>query len=64
MIDLEPYMSGDVGRALRLLSQDELNPIRTRLSERDGKLFVRCLKREKPMRVTPEEIIRQLWLDR
>lgn len=64
MIDLEPHMSGDVGQALKLLSSDELNTIQDRLSIRAEKLAVRCLKRGKDVRVTPEEVIRQLWLDR
>lgn len=57
-------ISGDVARALKLLSPVELNAIRQRLGQRAGKLTVRCLKRGKDVKVTPEEVIRQLWLDR
>lgn len=43
MIDLKPFLTGDTGRALRLLSSDELAVLGPRLSARAGKLFVRCL---------------------
>lgn len=61
---LENFMTGDVGRALALLSDAEVERLERRVSDRGGKLFVRCIKREKDIRVTPEEIVRQLWLDR
>jgi len=64
MTILENYMAGDVGRALALLSDDEVARLEARVSEKNGRLFVRCLKRERDMRVTPEEVVRQLWLDR
>jgi type I restriction enzyme M protein len=57
-------MTGDVGRALSLLSDSEIAVLETRVSERAGRLYVRCLKRNKDIRVTPEEVVRQLWLDR
>jgi type I restriction enzyme M protein len=64
MTILQNYMTGDVGRALGLLSDSEIAGLETRVSERAGKLYVHCLKRNKDVRVTPEEVVRQLWLDR
>lgn len=64
MTILENHMTGDVGRALALLSDVEVERLEGRVSERAGKLFVKCLKRDKDIRVTPEEVVRQLWLDR
>ena len=64
MTILENHMTGDVGRALSLMSDDEIATLEKRVSERTGRLYVRCLKRNKEVRVTPEEVVRQLWLDR
>ncbi|ASK88362.1 N-6 DNA methylase [Sphingorhabdus sp. SMR4y] len=64
MAILDGYMAGDVGRALALLTQIEVERLEARVSEKNDKLYVRCLKREKDIKVTPEEIVRQLWLDR
>lgn len=64
MTILENYMTGDVGRALELLSKVEIAALEARVSEKSDKLYVRCLKRAKDVRVTPEEVVRQLWLDR
>lgn len=64
MTILENYMTGDVGRALDLMSDGEIAVLEKRVSERAGRLYVHCLKRKKDVRVTPEEVVRQLWLDR
>ena len=33
-----------------------------RLSEKDGKYSLKCYVRNKDVRVTPDEVVRQLWL--
>lgn len=61
---LEDFTGGDVGRALALLSPDEHKRLAARASVRNDKLYLRCYGREKVVRATPEEVVRQLWLDR
>lgn len=61
---LEQFTSGDVGRALSLLTPDEHARLENRASLKDNRLYLRCLGRDKVVRATPEEIVRQLWLDR
>src|SRR5690242_12339910 len=61
---LEDFTTGDVGRALELLSEDERSRLDSRAIVRNGRLHLTCLGRNKFVRATPEEIVRQLWLDR
>lgn len=61
---LDDFTSDDVGRAIALLSPDEHARLEARASVRGDKLHLKCWKREKVVRATPEEIVRQLWLDR
>ncbi len=39
-----------------------ITAVQMRLTEKDGKSFLKCYVRNKDVRVTPEEVIRQLWL--
>lgn len=64
MTIFQDFTSGDVGRALDLLSADERARLEARASVRDGKLHLRCYGRDRVVRAAPEEIVRQLWLDR
>ncbi len=61
---LQDFTTGDVGRALALLSPDEAARLDARASVRNERLYLRCFGRDKIVRATPEEIVRQLWLDR
>ena len=61
---LEDFTGGDVGRALALLSQEEHSRLEARASVRNDRLYLRCYGRDKVVRATPEEVVRQLWLDR
>lgn len=61
---LDDFTGGDVGRALALLSAEEHARLSSRASLRNEKLYVQCLGRNKVVRATPEEVVRQLWLDR
>ncbi len=61
---LEDFTGGDVGRALALLSQEEHSRLEARASVRNDRLYLRCYGRDKGVRATPEEVVRQLWLDR
>jgi type I restriction enzyme M protein len=61
---LDDFTAGDIGRALTLLGPEERGRLAARATAIGGKLQIRCLKRGKVVRATPEEIVRQLWLDR
>lgn len=64
MAILQDFTTGDVGRALALLSRDEHARLEARASIKGDKLYLRCFGRDKAVRATPEEVVRQLWLDR
>lgn len=64
MTVLDDFTSGDIGRSLALLGSEERARLAERASVTNGKLQIRCLKRDRTVRATPEEIVRQLWLDR
>lgn len=61
---LDDFTGGDVGRALELLSFNERKRLEKRASVKNDRLYLRCYGREKVVRATPEEVVRQLWLDR
>jgi type I restriction enzyme M protein len=47
-----------------LFSEAAVNDIESRLLERKGKPYIRCIVRKTDVQVKPEEIIRQFWLYR
>ena len=49
---------------LTIFSQESIDRIEKEIFKKDEKYFVKCLKRKKDIQVKPEEIIRQLMLDR
>lgn len=42
----------------------EIKKVESRIIERDGKPYVKCLVREKEVQLKPEEVVRQLYLER
>jgi type I restriction enzyme M protein len=58
----EKFAAGDVGHALATIPPADRVALEPRLTDRGGRLYVRCLKRSRDVRATPEEVIRQLWL--
>jgi len=49
---------------LTIFSSESVDRIEKSISKKDGKLFIKCLKREKEVQAKPEEIVRQLMLDK
>ena len=49
---------------LTIFSSESISRIEKNIFEKEGKYFVGCLKRNKPVQAKPEEIVRQLMLDK
>lgn len=49
---------------LTIFSQDSIDKLDERFFEKGSKLFIKCLKRKKDIQVKPEEIVRQLMIDK
>ncbi|MBV8549133.1 MAG: N-6 DNA methylase [Alphaproteobacteria bacterium] len=47
---------------LQTFGESSLNLLQKKLIEKAGKVYVRCLARDKDVIAKPEEIVRQLWL--
>jgi len=52
------------GISLESFGDMAIKAVEAELSEKNGKTYVRCLVRNKPILAKPEEIIRQLWIYR
>jgi hypothetical protein len=59
---LLPIILNDSNYKLTQFSTEKINNLENLIIERDNKHFVNCLIRKKEIRLTPEEIIRQLYL--
>jgi hypothetical protein len=51
-------------RPYALFEPEALRSVGALLTQKNGKLYVRCQVRNKEIQAKPEEIIRQLWLHR
>jgi len=49
---------------LDIFGQSAINAIESSLSEKNGKLYLKCPVRKKEIQAKPEEVIRQLWIQR
>ena len=49
---------------LTIFSPESIDRIEKNISERNGKFYIKCLKREKEIQARPEEIVQQLMLDK
>ena len=49
---------------LTIFYSESIDRIEKNIFEKNGKSFIKCLKREKDIQVKPEEIVRQLMLDK
>jgi len=49
---------------LSIFSSESIDRIEKNVFEKNGKHFIKCLKREKDIQAKPEEIVRQLMLDK
>jgi type I restriction enzyme M protein len=58
------FKSPEVKHGISLFTADELEAIKNLLVEKDGRLYIKCQKKEKYKVAKPEEIVRQLWIYR
>ena len=49
---------------LTVFSLDGVDRVEKLISEKEGKFYIECLKRNKPIQAKPEEVVRQLMLDK
>jgi type I restriction enzyme M protein len=50
--------------SIRPLYPSELSSLEKKTSEKNGKIYIRCPIRDKDIVAKPEEVVRQLWIDR
>ncbi len=58
------FGSASVAHSLALASAEELSALQEQLISKRDKLYIRCPVRQKDILAKPEEIVRQLWIDR
>ena len=63
-IQLAQLVKSDGKYDLTIFSPESIDRIENSIYEKDGKLFLKCFKRNKDIQVKPEEIVRQLMLDK
>ncbi len=63
-IQLAQLVKVDGKYDLTIFSPDRIDIIEDSIFEKGNKLFIKCLKRKKDIQVKPEEIVRQLMLDK
>ncbi|KKR15268.1 MAG: N-6 DNA methylase [Candidatus Falkowbacteria bacterium GW2011_GWA2_39_24] len=63
-IQLEQLVKSDGKYDLKIFSPESIDRIENSIYEKGNKLFLKCFKRNKDIQVKPEEIVRQLMLDK
>ncbi len=63
-INLARLIESDGKYDLTIFSSESIDRIEENIFEKDKKYFIKCLKRNKDIQVKPEEIVRQLMLDK
>lgn len=63
-IQLAQLVKSDGKYDLTIFSPESIDRIENSIYEKGDKLFLKCLKRNKDIQVKPEEIVRQLMLDK
>ena len=63
-IQLAQLVKSDGKYDLTIFSPESIDRIENNIFEKDDKLFLKCFKRNKDIQVKPEEIVRQLMLDK
>ena len=63
-MQLAELIKADGKYDLTIFSSEAVDRIEARISEKKDKHFLKCLKRNKDIQVKPEEIVRQLMLDK
>lgn len=63
-IQLAQLVKSDKKYDLKIFSTESISRIDNSRFEKEGKFFLKCLKRNKDIQAKPEEIVRQLMLDK
>ena len=63
-IQLAKLVKSDGKYDLTIFSPESIDRIENNIFERGERLFLKCFKRNKAIQVKPEEIVRQLMLDK
>ena len=58
------FSASEVKHGISLFTAQELDVVEDLITEREGKLLIRCQKKDKYKVAKPEEIVRQLWIYR
>jgi len=64
MINLTQLIKSDGKYDLSIFSSESIDRIEKNVFKKNEKYFIKCLKRNKDIQVKPEEIVRQLMLDK
>lgn len=60
----EIFSEPDVKHGLSLFSTEEIDGVENLITEQDGKYFIKCQIKDRLKVAKPEEIVRQLWINR
>lgn len=63
-IQLSQLAKSDGKYDLSIFSPESIDRIESNIFEKGDKLFLKCLKRNKDIQIKPEEIVRQLMIDK
>jgi len=58
------FSASEVKHGISLFTAEELDAVEDLVTEKEGKLLIRCQKKDKYKVAKPEEIVRQLWIYR
>jgi len=61
---LSKLIKSDGKYDLKIFSKESVDRIESQIIEKDGKFFIKCLKRNRDIQIRPEEIVRQLMIDK
>jgi len=64
MVKIEQLVKSTAKYDLTIFSQESIDKIEQRIFKKKGKYYLECLKRNKDVQAKPEEIVRQLMLDK
>ena len=64
MIDIKKLIKSNGKYDLKVFSTESIDRIEKRITEKNGKYYIKCLIREKEVMAKPEEIVQQLMIDK
>ena len=58
------FSASEAKHGISLFTTEELDVVEDLITEKEGRLLIRCQKKDKYKVAKPEEIVRQLWIYR